>query len=417
MALRLPVAMWRKWNAVDGASLAAAVAFYAILSLAPFVILIVAAGSVWLGAEETRHYLSGELAGLIGSDGARLVDRLITPRDLPSSLGDWGAWAGVALLAVGATATFAQLQHALDRIFGTGDRPPLVELVRVRALSFVLVLGAGVLLGLSLVASSALTMMVEHDVNGTLRTGARVNEIVSLGVAAIAMAALLRMLPDRPPRGLAGLGRSIVRCGALRRRTLPGRRIHRPLLARVRLRCRRNRRRPDGMDLFLDAGVSRGRHPRAGHRSWRLRSTLDEAAARHGPERYGRTMISTVGGTAPIGAAITRSPTRSNATRRARSADGELAQRQMFDFARQLGPVDAQHAGEPVDRDAEAGLQHHERGARRPCLRQARDRIADRRLAGAAHEAAIELGQPHAEMDRGVERARSASLAAAPRSP
>ena len=201
VALRLPLAMWQKWTEIDGGGLAAAVAFYAILSLAPLVILVVAVGSVWLGADETRQHLSGELARLIGSDGARLVDRLITPRELPSSLGDWGAWAGALLLAVGATATFAQLQHALDRIFGTADRPPLLELLRVRALSFLLVLGAGVLLGLSLVASSALTMMVERDVSDALRVGARINEIVSFGVAAIAMAALLRMLPDRPPRG------------------------------------------------------------------------------------------------------------------------------------------------------------------------------------------------------------------------
>ena len=140
--------MWRKWTAIDGGGLAAAVAFYAILSLAPLVILIVAVGSVWLGADETRHYLSGELARLIGSDGARFVDRLVTPRDLPSSLGGLGSVGRRALLAFGATATFAQLQHALDRIFGSvpiGRR--CSNWSRVRALSFLLVLGAGVLLG------------------------------------------------------------------------------------------------------------------------------------------------------------------------------------------------------------------------------------------------------------------------------
>jgi membrane protein len=201
-ALRVPLAMWRKWNDVDGDGLAAAVAFYAMLSLAPFVILVVAIGGAWLGADTTRHYFSLEVAGVIGNDGADLVDRLITGRDLPSSLGDWAAWVGAAVLIIGATATFAQVQHALDRIFGEADRPALLELLRVRALSFLLVLGAGILLGLSLVASSTLKLIVEHGTaSHALQVGTWINEIVSFLVALIAMAALLRVLPDRPPRG------------------------------------------------------------------------------------------------------------------------------------------------------------------------------------------------------------------------
>ena len=201
-ALRVPLAMWHKWNDVDGDGLAAAVAFYAMLSLAPLVILIVAIGGAWLGADTTRHYFSLELAGVIGNDGADLVDQLITARDLPSSLGDWAAWAGLVVLIVGATATFAQLQHALDRIFGQADRPALLELLRVRALSFLLVLGAGFLLGASLVVSSTLKLIVAHGtVSHGLHVGMWINEIVSFFVALIAMEALLRVLPDRPPRG------------------------------------------------------------------------------------------------------------------------------------------------------------------------------------------------------------------------
>jgi len=201
-ALRVPIAMWHKWNEVDGDGLAAAVAFYAMLSLAPLVILIVAIGGAWLGADTTRRYFSREVAGVIGNDGADLVDNLISARDLPSSLGSWAAWAGFVVLIVGATATFAQVQHALDRIFGQADRPALLELLRVRALSFLLVLSAGILLGLSLVVSSTLKLIVEHGTaSHALRMGTWINEIVSFFVALIAMAALLRVLPDRPPQG------------------------------------------------------------------------------------------------------------------------------------------------------------------------------------------------------------------------
>ncbi len=176
-------------------------AFYAVLSLAPLVILIVAIGSAWLGADAARHYVSMQVADLIGPDGAGLIDRLIRSHDVPSPLGGWAAWAGGAVLAVGATAAFSELQHALDRIFGEVPRPAIRELLRVRALSFLLVVGAGLLLGASFVASSALRLVVERGTaSHAMQLGAQLDGFVSFVVAALAMAALLRVLPDRPPR-------------------------------------------------------------------------------------------------------------------------------------------------------------------------------------------------------------------------
>ena len=72
-----------------------------------------------------------------------------------------------------------------------------------------------------------------------------------------------------------------------------------------------------------------------------------------------------------------------------------------------------------IDRQAKARLQHHEHGAGGPRLRQARDRIRDRRLAGTARKAAMELGHAHAEV-RGrtehlVEPVRGAFLVAVAR--
>ncbi len=190
------------WNSVDANRLAAALAYYTVLSLAPFLILVVAVGSWWVGADATRQYLSTQIADLVGREGGQLVDRLVSSRPVPSSLDTWGAWMGVAITAVGATATFAQLQDALDRIFGNVDRPALWEFLRARALSFCLVLGTGLLLAASLVLSAALTMLVDRGVESTsIRVGAMVNELVSFVVTAIAFAALLRVLPDRPPRG------------------------------------------------------------------------------------------------------------------------------------------------------------------------------------------------------------------------
>jgi membrane protein len=196
-------AAWARWNESDADAFAGAVAFYTILSLAPLILIVVGVGSWWIGADATRHYLSTHVASLIGREGGALVDRLVYGRDVPLALDGWGAWLAMAVTVVSATAAFAELQLALNRIFGAIERPPLAELLRVRALSIVLVVGTGVLLAASFVASTALTMLVDRGVSDpAVRVGSAVNELFSLVVIAIAFAALLRFLPDRPPRGM-----------------------------------------------------------------------------------------------------------------------------------------------------------------------------------------------------------------------
>ena len=194
--------VWERWNAVDADSLAAAVAFYAVLSLAPFLILVVAVGSWWVGLDAARHFLSVQIAGLIGPDSASMVERLVSGPGLPKELDGWAAWIAAAVIAIGASATFAELQHALNRIFGEVERGAMVELLRARAMSFGLVVATGLLLGVSLLLSTALTVLADRGAADVgVRTGAIVNEGVGFVVIAIAFALLLRVLPDRPPRG------------------------------------------------------------------------------------------------------------------------------------------------------------------------------------------------------------------------
>lgn len=195
-------AAWARWNEVDADAFAAAVAFYTILSLAPFILVVVAVGSWWIGSDATRHYLSTQVATLIGREGGALVERLVYGRDVPTSLDGWGAWLAMLVTIASATAVFVELQHALNRIFGALERPALAELLRARALAIVLVIGTGALLAASFVLSTALTLLVDRGVSDSIvRAGSAINELVGLVAIAIAFAALLRFLPDCPPRG------------------------------------------------------------------------------------------------------------------------------------------------------------------------------------------------------------------------
>ena len=62
-AVEALVAVWRQWNAVDGSRLAAALAFYSMLSLAPFLILLVAVAAG--GSDRTRPPITSRHASPI----------------------------------------------------------------------------------------------------------------------------------------------------------------------------------------------------------------------------------------------------------------------------------------------------------------------------------------------------------------
>lgn len=207
-------AVWRKWQAVDGARLAAALAFYSMLSLAPFLILVAAVAGWWLGSDAATQYLSFRAGELIGPGAARLVDRLVASGAIVTDIHRLGASIGTAVIVVGATAAYAELRHALNVIFGEVPRSSVRAVLRARALSFLLVLATGLVLVASLALSVGIAMFVNPETR-ILGFGAStiVNEIATFAVIALAFAAVLRVLPDRPPKGRHAWFGAIVSAG------------------------------------------------------------------------------------------------------------------------------------------------------------------------------------------------------------
>lgn len=195
--------------------MAAAVAFYAAFSLAPtLVIVIVVAGAVF-GTDAVQGRLYGEIRGLIGPDGAAAVQALVATA--------WtAARPGVAVIAstlaivAGASATFSELNASLNTIFAVPRAavgPGWWSLVRVRLLSFGLVLGIAFLLIVLLVFDTALGALLDwvwrggDSVRAVVQAVRRVTTFVAL-VGAFAV--LLRVLPDRRVRWRRALAGATV---------------------------------------------------------------------------------------------------------------------------------------------------------------------------------------------------------------
>jgi membrane protein len=142
-------------------SMGAALSYYTVFSLAPLLLLVISIAGLVFGAEAARGALFGQLAGMMGVTAAGAIQDLLTSVSKPQS-GVVGTLVGVALLLIGATTVFGELQDALDRIWRAPVRnrsSGLWVLLRSRLLSFGMILGIAFLLMVSLVLSAVVAAL------------------------------------------------------------------------------------------------------------------------------------------------------------------------------------------------------------------------------------------------------------------
>jgi len=188
------------WLEDNAPSMGAALTFYAILSLAP--VLIVATAVAGLGfwqkvaeAEVIRH-----IQALVGKTGARVLQDAILSANRPA-LGAIASTIAVGTMLVGASGAFVELHDSLNKIWRVERKSGSILLgaIRQRILSFSLVLGTGVLLLFSLVSSAALAAVksfMGHLLPWPVFFLESVDFIFWCGVIMLLLAAIFKLLPD-----------------------------------------------------------------------------------------------------------------------------------------------------------------------------------------------------------------------------
>jgi membrane protein len=154
----MSVVSWRQDHA---ASMGAALAYYTLFSIAPVLIIVIAVAGFFFGAEAARGEIVTQLRGLLGDDGAAAVQGLLQSASEPDE-GLFATIASIALLLLGATTVFAELQSDLDRIWrveAVKSVSGVWAFLRARLLSFGMVLALAFLLLVSLVLSAALAAL------------------------------------------------------------------------------------------------------------------------------------------------------------------------------------------------------------------------------------------------------------------
>lgn len=200
------------WRALLGwidhrcSALSAALAFYAMFSLAPMLLVIIAVAGYFFGADATSGQLYGQLRQVVGPEAAAFVQ--VAVQSAWKSRASTGAtWISVVVIVIGASVTFAELKSALNTIFIATPSTDVallhstLALVRARILSFALVSGLAFLL-IVLLAVDTAAVALQHAVFADA-ADARAKSLFlalekgfSLAMLTVSFTVLLRVLPD-----------------------------------------------------------------------------------------------------------------------------------------------------------------------------------------------------------------------------
>lgn len=150
-----------EWWEDDATRLAAAVTFYTIFSLAPLVIIAVSIAGTIFGQKAAEGQLLDYVKEFTSEETAGFIQTIIESAYFSRS-GFLYTILGILALLIGATAVFAELQHALNRVWEVRSSGGIRGLLMTRLLSFLVVLGIGGLLIAALIASNALALAASY---------------------------------------------------------------------------------------------------------------------------------------------------------------------------------------------------------------------------------------------------------------
>jgi membrane protein len=197
---KLLSATYAKWTEDHAQGLGAALAFYAVFSLAPLLLIVIAIAGLVFGKEAAQGHIIGQIQGLVGEDSAKAIQSMIEEARKPA-VGIISTVLAIVMLLLGATGVFAQLQEALNTIWRVAEKPEqsIWKLLKDRFISLLAVLGTGFLLLISLVISAGLSAVgatLGHFLPVPEFLLQIINFFASFTIVTLLFAMIYKLLPD-----------------------------------------------------------------------------------------------------------------------------------------------------------------------------------------------------------------------------
>jgi membrane protein len=194
-------ATWAEFKEDKVPRLGAALAYYTIFSLAPLLIIVIAVAGLVFGQTQAQDALLGQMRGLIGSEGADMIQTMIDSTRKPAA-GLFATVFGLGTLVLGSIGAFNQLHDALNTIWEVKPKAnlSLVDKIKSRVLSLSMVLVVGFLLMVSLAVSAGLAAAGAFLTNALPMVAewilSVINFAISFGVITLLFALMFKYMPD-----------------------------------------------------------------------------------------------------------------------------------------------------------------------------------------------------------------------------
>jgi membrane protein len=186
------------WSDHEAPRVGAALAFYAMLSLAPLIIFALAIMSFVVGHSNAQNQLLEQVQSMVGAQGTEAVKATIEHGQKPAA-DRLASIIGVVTLLFGASGVFVELRSALDKMWSVkANAGGIWGTIKDRVFSFGVLLGIGFLLLVGLIVSVALAAMARYfDGSWSLPHHAinAINVGISIGGAAVLFALIFRFVP------------------------------------------------------------------------------------------------------------------------------------------------------------------------------------------------------------------------------
>jgi len=143
----------QQWLAHGGMRLGAALAYYALFSFAPLLVIAVTIAGAVFGEEAAQGQVAEHLREVVGEESAKFIEKLVQNAALPQTA-EWATLISLGIVVFGALSMFLYVRATLCTIW---DLPPprgstILGVLWDYALALIMVLFCGVLLLASLAA-------------------------------------------------------------------------------------------------------------------------------------------------------------------------------------------------------------------------------------------------------------------------
>ena len=194
-------AAFKSWWGKDPFRESAVIAYYAVFSLPALLVLVISAAGFFFDEKAVNSHILDQVTQTMGQQTSEQVKEMLAKATVAKT-SVWATIIGIAVLLIGSTGVFVQLQKNLNNIWEVKAVPQkgIWPMLKTRLFSFGLIMSIAFLLIVSLVIStilSSLSNWISADSSQFMIILFEIlNFVISLIILSALFALMFKILPD-----------------------------------------------------------------------------------------------------------------------------------------------------------------------------------------------------------------------------